>query len=239
MSDFSDVAVNCGEKTWNLHRIILSQRCQWFKRALLGGFKESSTSCINIEDWNEEQVSLVIAYIYRGPLEWKKMRGEETITTHCMNVFQVADYFLLEKLKEHTMQYFARWIFKATGVLQQKFEEQAPPNTEIFLGVVREIYLLEGLPASEAFRPIITMALHSVQHLLDKPTFAAFIDEVPTVAADLLKFHLTRRAKQQFSPGKCHKCGKFIRELSFGFSNVFHSTSTQRGGLTASCYLCE
>lgn len=41
---FSDMKVSCGDRTWNLHKAILSDRCPFFENALTGGFKARNTS---------------------------------------------------------------------------------------------------------------------------------------------------------------------------------------------------
>ncbi|KAI0969482.1 hypothetical protein F4678DRAFT_463266 [Xylaria arbuscula] len=54
LSAISDVTVQCGEKTWNLHSAILARRSRWFKAVLLGGSKEANTRTIRIEEFDEE-----------------------------------------------------------------------------------------------------------------------------------------------------------------------------------------
>lgn len=37
--NFSDVRLECGGQSWNLHKAIICNRCVWFRRALTGSYK--------------------------------------------------------------------------------------------------------------------------------------------------------------------------------------------------------
>ncbi|KAK5651890.1 hypothetical protein OQA88_11549 [Cercophora sp. LCS_1] len=61
---FSDCRVQCGDRVWNLHKLILSSRCQFFAGMLRNDCKESSTSEIALEEQDPKVVDWALRYIY-------------------------------------------------------------------------------------------------------------------------------------------------------------------------------
>lgn len=39
--NFADATIVCGDRTWKVHRAILSSRCKWFKAAFFGNLEVS------------------------------------------------------------------------------------------------------------------------------------------------------------------------------------------------------
>lgn len=37
----SDATITCGDRTWNVHKLILGSRCEWFRAAFYGNMKVS------------------------------------------------------------------------------------------------------------------------------------------------------------------------------------------------------
>lgn len=44
---FVDATITCGERTWKVHKIIVS-RCDWFKKAFAGNFKVNSRAPLTV-----------------------------------------------------------------------------------------------------------------------------------------------------------------------------------------------
>lgn len=84
---FSDVRVECGSKSWNLHRNILYTRSVWFQKTLCGTmmvssastcipystitsplrpFQEAKEQVVRIREQNPEAVEICLRYIYGG-----------------------------------------------------------------------------------------------------------------------------------------------------------------------------
>ncbi|KAI0509730.1 hypothetical protein F5B22DRAFT_313422 [Xylaria bambusicola] len=225
LAALSDVVVRCGSKEWNLHGAVLARGSQWFKRALLCCFKEGKTRVINIEGWNEEQVGIVIECIYSDGANWQKFRKSQTFTGHCMDVLDLADYFLIPELGESSEKAFTRMVFSMLVHFQrprQHQEEQDKQDnreTEEFLAIVKEVNLHDDSPSRRAFQPTALTALHSAQYRLTEGILAAFIDEMPLVAIDLLKFGLTKRSPRTY-PDRCDICCKSVEQIGLGFSIV-------------------
>lgn len=39
--DLADATIVCGDRTWNVHKVIVSSRCKWFKAAFYGNMAVS------------------------------------------------------------------------------------------------------------------------------------------------------------------------------------------------------
>lgn len=46
--NLADATIVCGDRTWNVHRVILTPRCQWFKTAFLNNNFEVSKVFISL-----------------------------------------------------------------------------------------------------------------------------------------------------------------------------------------------
>ncbi|KAK5636411.1 hypothetical protein RRF57_012123 [Xylaria bambusicola] len=103
---FSDVTVKCGDKTWNLHRNILSTRCQFFRKELQANtFKESTEQLIELHDAGPDEVFWAIYYIYttRLPEDFMTLvENSPSAITRLIDLFNVADFFTLDALCDHT-----------------------------------------------------------------------------------------------------------------------------------------
>lgn len=40
--NFADATIVCGDRTWKVHKALLSSRCKWFERAFFGNLSVSS-----------------------------------------------------------------------------------------------------------------------------------------------------------------------------------------------------
>ena len=66
--DGSDIALIVGEKTFKVHRNILSSRCEVFKAMLASDMLEQATNLIRITDLDPEVVQEMLTYIYSGTI---------------------------------------------------------------------------------------------------------------------------------------------------------------------------
>ncbi|KAK5077708.1 hypothetical protein LTR70_001984 [Exophiala xenobiotica] len=60
----SDITIKCGDRTWRCQSAILSQRCEFFRVATVGGFKEAELRTITLNDDDAEGVDLMLVYLY-------------------------------------------------------------------------------------------------------------------------------------------------------------------------------
>ncbi|XP_037937883.1 uncharacterized protein LOC119671364 [Teleopsis dalmanni] len=80
--------------TFRAHRVIVSTRCEWFKKALLSGMQESITRKIVITDTTPVIFRRLLLYLYGAPID--KTVGAEQIC----ELMLLADRYSIEDLKE-------------------------------------------------------------------------------------------------------------------------------------------
>ncbi|KAK7720246.1 hypothetical protein SLS63_009918 [Diaporthe eres] len=84
--NFSDVEVVCGNRSWKCHGAILVPRCVWFRKALMGHFKEASTRKVTLVEEDPICVDLVLKYLYGRDflmLEALKRPVERAVRDYC------------------------------------------------------------------------------------------------------------------------------------------------------------
>ncbi|RYP17050.1 hypothetical protein DL765_004749 [Monosporascus sp. GIB2] len=96
--NLSDVEVRCGDKSWKLHKLILSSRCAWFDKALNGKFMEANTSVVTIENFKPDRVYKMIQFIYTGKLPWSDPDDIQFLPL--IYLYELGDYFMLPELCE-------------------------------------------------------------------------------------------------------------------------------------------
>ncbi|KAK8023843.1 hypothetical protein PG993_011909 [Apiospora rasikravindrae] len=92
----SDVQLSCGDRTWNLHKIVLC-RSPFFKKAFTGGFKEANESHMTLEDTDPQDLNGVISYIYTGKIS-SDLKKDESIEAY-IRIFELGDFFDLRELR--------------------------------------------------------------------------------------------------------------------------------------------
>ncbi|KAL2277930.1 hypothetical protein FJTKL_15060 [Diaporthe vaccinii] len=97
--NFSDVEVVCGNRSWKCHGAILVPRCLWFRKALMGHFKEANTRQVTLVEEDPICVDLVLKYIYGRGLDIMKSVSTEHFVEHCVSLWHTADFLMLEALK--------------------------------------------------------------------------------------------------------------------------------------------
>ncbi|ESO87118.1 hypothetical protein LOTGIDRAFT_229277 [Lottia gigantea] len=114
------------------HCVIVSARCDWFRRALLSGMRESIDKKIVVHDTNPELFELFLKYIYTGELDSQDITAEQLadmltlcdryemdslklLCEHCLKhhidednvlcLFSLADQLHAKNLREYTINY--------------------------------------------------------------------------------------------------------------------------------------
>ncbi|CAJ2504732.1 Uu.00g121260.m01.CDS01 [Anthostomella pinea] len=207
---FSDATVTCGKKTWSLHRAILASRCLWFSRALEGGFREAESQAVNIEGFDEEQVGWLIDYIYTGVLDIDNIRVGQPLTPTCMDVFDLADFFLMPDLRESVTAVYGTYTANMSTTLQSNFAWQDFAKLGEILDAIRSVYGGSERPAESHFRVLVVRFINESRYrFLRYPAFFELLDELPRFAADLfLTMVRSGEFMEVYYPLECTRCQK-------------------------------
>ncbi|XP_037571015.1 LOW QUALITY PROTEIN: uncharacterized protein LOC119453092 [Dermacentor silvarum] len=76
------------------HRVVVATRCNWFKKALLSGMRESIDRKIVVHDTHPEVFQLFLEYLYRGCLESRQLTTEQLV-----ELMQLGDRYEVDVLK--------------------------------------------------------------------------------------------------------------------------------------------
>ncbi|KUI59500.1 BTB/POZ domain-containing protein 8 [Cytospora mali] len=96
----ADAQVVCGNRTWEVHKLILCTRSEWFKKALLGPFEEGQTGKITITAFTEDEVECLLQFLYAGYIDFETQFPETTTLVAIVKMGRLADFFLLDSLKQ-------------------------------------------------------------------------------------------------------------------------------------------
>ncbi|KAI1127761.1 hypothetical protein F5Y10DRAFT_292597 [Nemania abortiva] len=113
-----------------------------------------------------------------------------------VDAFDAADYFLLPDLCKLSEAAFIEMLQTIVPAFQYN---RRPDATHLF-EVVKQVYAWKDTPAGKAFRPIVAGAMHSVQRGLNPAVFIDLIEEIPQLAADILRFTIERREFPRIYP---------------------------------------
>ncbi|XP_013420010.1 uncharacterized protein LOC106180548 [Lingula anatina] len=85
------------------HCVIIAARCDWFRRALLSGMRESIDKKITVHDTNPSLFRLFLEYLYSGQLETNEMSTEQLA-----DMMAIGDRYEVDSLKslcENTLKH--------------------------------------------------------------------------------------------------------------------------------------
>ncbi|KAK8053106.1 hypothetical protein PG996_012407 [Apiospora saccharicola] len=183
---FSDLKVVCGGREWNLHRNILSSRCEWFDKALRGDFREAHTQEIMIQEFDPGDIELMLEYIYIGDIDFELQRGEAPLIDICIRFYDLADFFALPKLQECAVSQFRQYNTRKCAPLQNQFWKRDIDNIDEILYDLRAAYG-QNTVAGDAFRGLMATFVHETRFRFFRcQQFIALLDEIPELAADVL-----------------------------------------------------
>ncbi|RYP34410.1 hypothetical protein DL767_004279 [Monosporascus sp. MG133] len=170
---FSDVVVKCGEESWRLHRNILS-RCLWFHKALTGSFEEATSGVIMIHAFEPKDISWLLEYIYLGgksnlpsiflacgilmdrlDLDLRELCRQPSMATRLMDIFDLGDFFVIPKLCEEAIGYFAKYLAEELVQIQREYHLYDSHKLAGHIQTIRTVYGRDT-PAQEHFLPVLT-----------------------------------------------------------------------------------
>ncbi|KAK8103731.1 uncharacterized protein PG998_010764 [Apiospora kogelbergensis] len=182
--NFSDVRLECGSKTYNLHKSIICNRCVWFRRALTGSYKEAKTNVVCLTTFSPEQVDIMVCYLYTGTLNIPSEIPTNDLLKLLVDFVVVADYFLLDAECHSAVLERMRWSLNGGGTKRRW------PD---FVEAVEHAYGLELVDNEtprlmEARKVLIDWynEKHETARKKMGPGAFAFLTQVPPFALDVL-----------------------------------------------------
>ncbi|KAI0099618.1 hypothetical protein GGR51DRAFT_391991 [Nemania sp. FL0031] len=143
---YSDVTVECGDKTWHLHRAIVMTRCPFFEAAT------SDNDVIKIDHQDPEQVDRAIYFIYTGKMPddvLKRLKDPVTLMGTCIDLFVLANFFDLDGLRKRAVEVITEYLISEAKEIQgivnglaelEVIQTAFGEFSEIYLETVRTVY---------------------------------------------------------------------------------------------------
>ncbi|KAI0485309.1 hypothetical protein GGR56DRAFT_669787 [Xylariaceae sp. FL0804] len=107
------MGIKCGERTWKLHKAILCNRCKWFETALGGSFKEATSGIVTIENFQPDQIELLIKYIYTGELPRYHYTDEGWLESSITGI-KLGDFFAMPEMCRKLLRIYPKTIIQKT-----------------------------------------------------------------------------------------------------------------------------
>ncbi|KAK7917708.1 hypothetical protein PG985_011316 [Apiospora marii] len=148
----SDVKVVCGDRTWNLHKVILSTRSTFFRKAFTGDSKEAHGDHLTLPDHKPHEVQGIITFIYTGRL-CSNLEKDESLETY-IRIFELGDTFGLGALRTYAANKIEEVLVRIALVINKvaidPFLTISPEAFDSFSRIARFSYST----SSETFAPL-------------------------------------------------------------------------------------
>jgi hypothetical protein len=89
--EHSDVAVECGDRTFDCHKAILSARSETFAAMFRSNFLENAESKVTVKDMDPEVAEWLLSFIYTGVVAW---------TAVSVDLLKAADMYMVSELRK-------------------------------------------------------------------------------------------------------------------------------------------
>ncbi|TGO30104.1 hypothetical protein BPAE_0008g00960 [Botrytis paeoniae] len=193
-NEYSDFVIKCHSRTFPVHRIVVCTQSKPIQAAANGGFMESVTGVLDLEDDDPETVARMINFLYlqdyddtSEPSEEVEEEGYGRLLVNTM-VYIIGDKYDIQALKT-----LAKKKYEAAIVTDW--------NTPSFSASLELIY--EELPESDTSLASIALetAGKHLRELNDRGEFSTLCKNNPAIAYDLLTT-ITSQPTAVASPGK-------------------------------------
>ncbi|KAK7713708.1 hypothetical protein SLS63_012023 [Diaporthe eres] len=224
--DLADATIVCGDRTWKVHKLILSSRNKWFKKAFFGDFaelQEAASSKIEFQEQDPDLIDAMLRFIYStGKNQENKTfvseSGSETLTFKtdidipklqdgidtpalCVRIFRLGDFFLINDLKtKATTELNAHLYENLFFFFDFKPSDGQTPKwlTEIVHGL-DEAYKDRS---TESMSEILIEFVYIIkEHLFRHAEAVALLDKIPEMGRDLMKIYVTT---ELVKPSRAH-----------------------------------
>ncbi|KAK7702611.1 Kelch-like protein 5 [Diaporthe eres] len=184
--DLADATIVCGDRTWKVHKLILSSRNKWFKAAFHGSMVEATSGKVVLEEQDPDLIEILLRFIYALDIDVPKLRGGKDMPAFCIQLFRLGDFFLLDELKEKATAELKAYIENTLTFVDAETSDGQSPKW-----VAEILHALEEAYKDGSTKPILKTLLEFVCLNKDKifrfGDAIALIDKIPEMARDLIK----------------------------------------------------
>ncbi|KAE8833852.1 hypothetical protein PTNB85_03775 [Pyrenophora teres f. teres] len=183
---FSDIKIRqiCNGKTkeYYSHRVILCRRSAYFRKALMGSFKEASADSMDIHDDNPDHFEAMLRYIYTEKFELAlDASAFEMSFLFSIGVYILADKYDVEGLGEEAVQHFG---CKEWRCLEGTCDRTPTPPDAV--SMIQAYYETCNIADSKMGFRIAAFVLSHMKTFLRHPLFRNLILQYPMFATDIL-----------------------------------------------------
>ncbi|KAI0138192.1 BTB/POZ protein [Hypoxylon sp. NC0597] len=240
-----DAIIECGNRVWKVHKLILATRSEWFKKALCGQFTESQCAKVVIHEQDPKHVNWILTWIYSREFDKEDFTEEQDTYENYLKFYRIADFFCLEdaqaqarkKLEEtlntkvgDTMAYYV------PGMDYSGDEETISDDYSGFFNGVRLAYQFGYDWAKSAF---VNLVAQTNYWIFCNDIFRSQCKTVPEFYQDLINRFVEVSTSSNWSsspPSKCYSCKK-KREVGGKF--YWGKAIVKNGAYWALCSSCE
>ncbi|QDS67614.1 hypothetical protein FKW77_004167 [Venturia effusa] len=207
--EFSDLTIICGNETHKVHKVVMCALSPWFVKACGGGFKESQSGEIKLEDDDPMAVKAMIDAIYRADYS----HGDNNVPSASLRFHaMVSVYALGDKFD----------IFLLRKLAKENFELgcKAIPEAQHLTSAIEEVYS-STLSSNRGLRDIaIRTAIRDSRVLWDDLDFNNMVERVGEFGRDMAKaLCIGEKRKLRYS---CEHCvNRFNSERLNGLNQVW------------------
>ncbi|KAK7745819.1 hypothetical protein SLS53_002536 [Cytospora paraplurivora] len=210
----ADATVICINQTWRVHKAILCHRSEWFRIALMGEFQEARSSRVTITEWRENEVDLLLHWIYTGVVDVDKYLANMTPLMAQVKVWQIADFFCLPGLTRAALAARDRLLQTWTKHYSTNHQDLAHLGDDHVVSVVQDLRALYKLSIDmkvirETFLlPYLAVLLLGTRFFAQTEAFKMLILEEPEFAQDWA-LGLMRGVGSTIMPLDARQCNPF------------------------------
>ncbi|KAF1993612.1 hypothetical protein P154DRAFT_477289 [Amniculicola lignicola CBS 123094] len=191
----SDGAIQCGDKEFKIHKLVLCAQSTYFSKAFNGEWKESVDSSIRLEGDDLSVVEAMLQFMYT--FDYNASGSAENSPSPM--VFNVKMYAVAEKYDIPALKSQSKHKFETTVETCWKMDD--------FSYAVAQIY--NSTPSTDrGLRKVATeAACEHINELLPKQGFRDVLDETVGFASDIAQLLAKNlKGKQKQSEGRKYQC---------------------------------